>query len=139
MSTIKDFAETATGCNENPSGFGQLFTGGYNDDGRCHPGGDPIATAADAYDVLRAGRTVAVPNAGAGSYAEVFESLGFTEVQDYETMSSAGDWTLVVRDGEGGDFYPAFQTNRYPHFGFEYSVDFEQGAPSFELLCELLA
>lgn len=66
---------------------------------------------------------VSVPNAGAGSYKEVFEALGFFEVKTIETCSSAGDWTLAIRDKYGWRL--AWQENRYPYYGFRYGIDLQ--------------
>ncbi len=66
---------------------------------------------------------VSVPSAGAGSYDEVFKALGFLEVKTIETCSSAGDWTLAVRDKFGWRL--AWQENRYPYNGFRYGIDLQ--------------
>jgi hypothetical protein len=121
-------AEQATGVRQHPAGIGQF----YADDGR-------EITPQEAYDIVREGAgAVEVPNAGAGSYRAVFQAMGFTDVEDWETGSSAGDWTLIVHDGEGGFWYPAFQENRYPRHGFRYSINVEMGAPTKEELFEIL-
>ena len=131
------FAEQATGIAESPHGLGALYTAPWNDHGTVRPGGEKIETKEAAYDLLRVwGRGIAVPNAGAGSYYQFFEELGFTGAESIETCSSAGDWTLAVKDGEEGDWYLAHQSNRYPHHGFIYSVDFEHGFPTVEALRE---
>ncbi len=132
----KMIAEQATGIAENPHGLGTLYTAPWNDNGRVTGGGDEIETKEAAYDLLRAGRGIAIPNAGAGSYKQFFTELGFTEAVSFQNSSSAGDWVLAVKDGSEGDWYLAFQTNRYPSHGFEYAVDFDMGFPSFEVLCE---
>lgn len=133
MKTIEQIsAEQATGIRENPFGLGKYYGGARNNGGRVTPGGEEIDSKEDAYDLLRDGVSIEVPNAGAGSYREFFESLGFTKVEPWETCSSAGDWTFAVKDGEHGDWYPAFQSNRYPYHGFEYSVNFELGCESLK-------
>lgn len=66
---------------------------------------------------------VSVPSAGAGSYKEVFEALGYLEVQAIEMCSSAGDWTLAVRNIYGWQL--AWQENRYPYYGFRYGIDLQ--------------
>jgi len=68
-------------------------------------------------------KEVSVPNAGAGSYKEVFVALGFLEVKAVETCSSAGDWTLAVKDKYGWRL--AWQTNRFPCYGFRYEISLE--------------
>ncbi len=129
-------AEQATGIAEQPHGLGALYTAPWNDNGTVRPGGEKIETKEGAYDLLRDGRGVAVPGAGAGSYYQFFEELGFAEVQSVETCSSAGDWTLAVKDGEDGDWYLAYQSQRYPYHGFNYSVDFSHGFSTVEALCD---
>ena len=83
------------------------------------------------------GKVVAVPGAGAGSYIEVFKELGFSEVEEIDTGSSAGDWSFGVKNKMGWSL--ASQENRYPYYGFTYwlSRDF-QGFGSFEGLVEML-
>ncbi len=121
----QNIAEQATGIAENSHGLGKFF----------RHGGDEV-TPQKAYDLLREGQSIEVPNAGAGSYGKFFTGVGFSEVRNVENMSSAGDWTHAVKDGAEGDWYPAFQSNRYPYHGFAYSVDFNQPFPSFESMCE---
>ena len=138
----REMAEQATGIQENPNGLGQYYTGYSNIDGRVIPGGVEI-TQEEAYDILRTGKDhiggVEVPNAGAGSYWEFFTSLGFTEVKGLNDSSSAGDWEFAVKDGDGGDWYIAGQTNRYPRCGFEYWLSLDYGGfSSFEDLCEMM-
>jgi hypothetical protein len=84
---------------------------------------------------LRAGliASIHVPAAGAGSWREVFELLGYQQAQVLQSCSSAGDWTFAVKDGD--HWFPAFQTNRHPRHGFEYSVDHKLGFSSVEELC----
>ncbi len=79
---------------------------------------------------------VSVPSAGAGSYKEVFEALGYLEMRAIETTSSAGDWTLAVRGKKGWQL--AWQENRYPYYGFRYSIDLFQ-VYGFERLEDLIA
>lgn len=86
---------------------------------------------------LREGKEVAVPGAGAGSYLRIFKELRFSEVEEINTGSSAGDWDFAVKDKEGWSL--ASQENRYPFYGFSYwlSRDF-QGFSSFKDLVEVL-
>jgi hypothetical protein len=124
MSDIdKRRAEDATGCRESRSGLGQFY------DGR----GNPL-TAEEAQGVFNvAEEVVEVPNAGAGSYADVFKLLGYEEVRPIELTSSAGEWTFAVRDGD--TWYIAQQSNRYPRRGFSYS----RGEWAFETYDEAVA
>jgi len=130
--------EQATGIVENPHGLGTFYTGRWNDNGHVQPGDDEL-TPQEACGWLLEGHPVAVPNAGAGSYAEFFEACGFTEVEVFQNGSSAGDWTFCVRDGPEGAYYAAFQENRYPRHGFEYSVNFDMPFESFAQMCEFNA
>lgn len=130
-------AEQATGCNANPFGLGIYYGGSRNTKGLVTPGGDELTTPEEAYDLLRSGVSIEVPNAGAGSYREFFESIGITKVEQWDTGSSAGDWSFVVQDGKGGDWYPAFQSNRWPRHGFEYSINFEEPYDSFKEFCRI--
>jgi len=117
-------SEDATGIVENPRGIGKMYAGAINRKGHVTEGEYEVDQQ-KAMDYLLEGGEIVVPNAGAGSYGKVFEALGFKDWDDFETTSSAGDWTLVVFDGEM--WFPAFQSNRYPRCGFSYSVDFLRG------------
>ena len=103
-------AESATGIRQATSHLGRLYT----------KGGFGIAPI-EAQSRIRDGEAIEYPNAGAGSYYEVFKQLGFNQVEMMDSMSSAGDWTFAVQDREG--WRMAWQTNRYPYHGFAYSVD----------------
>jgi hypothetical protein len=103
-------AEEATGIKENPNGFGNMYSFG-----------GAKLTPTEAVDLVRNQDAVEVPNAGAGSYREVFKALGYADVKTVDTTSSAGDWTFMVEDN--GLWYIASQENRYPYRGFAYSVD----------------
>jgi hypothetical protein len=63
---------------------------------------------------------VAVPNAGAGSYDDVFKLFGFDKIEVYDWTSSAGDWTFMLH--QKGGWRWGFQTNRYPYYGFTYGI-----------------
>jgi hypothetical protein len=108
-------AEEMTGLREHPKGFGQMYA----------DGGNPLDRE-QAQDWFLDGNSVEVPNAGAGSYEDVFEALGFVEVKPIEWSSSAGDWTFAVRDDD--TWRVAYQSNRYPRHGFSYSL----GSETFE-------
>lgn len=69
---------------------------------------------------IREYKEIAVPSAGAGSYYEVFEKLGFSELKPMVLSSSAGDWEFGVKDKTG--WRVAGQDNRYPHYGFTYWI-----------------
>lgn len=105
----KHTAESATGCVESSSGIGTFF----NDKGNK-------ITVGQARVIFNQFGTVEVPNAGAGSYAEVFDKLGYVEVESYDQGSSAGDWVFGISDGR--TWRCAFQTNRYPYHGFAYKL-----------------
>ena len=109
-------AEEGTGCCENPRGLGKYYADEHT-----------ILTPEQAYDRLRDGKSVEVPNAGAGSYQEFFKSVGLTEIDTFECCASSGDWSFTVQDQEGEWWYAAFQNNRHPGYGFKYSVDFHCG------------
>jgi hypothetical protein len=102
-------AEQATGILENPHGVGKFYSRGGIE-----------LTVSEATDYIRNAGMVEVPNAGAGSYRKVFELLGFVEVKPYDLGSSAGDWAFVAFDGEL--WYIVAQHNRYPHYGFGYTM-----------------
>ena len=76
-----------------------------------------------AKKLLYQNKEVAVPGAGAGSYREIFEALGFEKVEVVEWTSNAGDWSFGVKDKTG--WRMAWQTNRYPHHGFTYDIDID--------------
>ena len=83
-------------------------------------GGDQVSDD-EARDRFLAGWPVEAPNAGAGSYNEVFARLGFNDVCVEDWTSSAGDWCFTVFDGERAR--TAFQENRYPYHGFKYTLE----------------
>lgn len=106
----KVISEQATGCAQRGRYLGRLYLkNGY--------GVAPI----EAQRLIREGDPIEYPNAGAGSYREVFEQLGFKKIETIETCSSAGDWSLAVQDKDG-TWREAWQTNRYPYHGFSYTV-----------------
>lgn len=115
MSTAlqKEVAEQATGMSESPSGLGTFYANG-----------GAALTRKSAIEHLRKGGAIEAPNAGAGSYREAFQRLGFSEVSVFQDGSSAGDWSFMVRDAETGFWHPAWQNNRYPRHGYTYTVDF---------------
>ena len=104
-------AEQATGCVQSDSVLKFQDKGGY-------------VSLSEAVKRLWSNEEVAVPCAGAGSYMEVFQLLGFFEVKAIQTGSSAGDWTFAVKDDLGWRL--AYQENRYPYHGFKYAIDMEQ-------------
>lgn len=105
----KQAAESVTGCVGNRSGIGTFF------DDR----GNKITTG-QARVIFNQYGIVEVPNAGAGSYAGVFDKLGYIKVEVYDQGSSAGDWVFGISDGR--TWRCAFQTNRYPYHGFSYKL-----------------
>jgi hypothetical protein len=119
--------QAATGIAESPRGLGKFFVSEFE-----------VVTPQEAYDRLRNGISIKVPQAGAGSYRKFFEACGFVNVEAFETCSSAGDWSFLLQDGPDGMWYPAVQSNRYPYAGFEYSVNEHLFAPSREELLDLL-
>ena len=87
--------------------------------------------AKKAQKLLFEEQEIAVPGAGAGSYDEVFEMLGFEKVEVIEWSSSAGDWSFGVKDKTGWRL--AWQENRYTYHGFRYSISFRNyGFKTFE-------
>lgn len=96
----------------------------------------PIEEAREVFTMK--GETVEIPNAGAGSYREVFDLLGYDKVEVYEWGSSAGDWTFGIHNKEG--WFLACQENRYPYHGFKYGLALVQwigGIDTFKNLCEI--
>lgn len=118
----KTQAEEATGVRSNPHGVGKFYS----------RSGRELKASDAAYHIRNEGH-IAVPNAGAGSYREVFEALGYTDVKTFDTGSSAGDWSFVVLDK--GLWFMAWQDNRYPRYGFTYNVDIH-GFKTAELAME---
>ena len=104
MDIEKRICEDAIGCRQS-NGIGKF----YNNKGNA-------ITIKEARQLFRHGEMIEVPNAGAGSYREVFNLLGFKKVDVYDWTSSAGDWTFKIR----GKF--VCQENRYPYFGFRYGL-----------------
>lgn len=70
-----------------------------------------------AKHLFRNGKTVALPNAGAGTYRTAMERLGYKKVELFDSTSSAGDWTLELTKS-----LMVSQSNRYPHCGFNYML-----------------
>ena len=101
----KILCEQATGCSQHGN------IGKFYDNTGCE------ISIKYARKIFRQGNTVEVPNAGAGSFREVFKMLGYKKVDVYEWSSSAGDWTFILR-GKGY----ACQENRYPYHGFRYGL-----------------
>jgi hypothetical protein len=115
-------AEEATGIVQRGSGYGTVYASEHE-----------TLTPEQALDRLLDGKTVEIPNAGAGTYRQFFTGIGFKEVKVIDWTSSAGDWCFGVFDGEC--WRHAFQSNRYPRFGFTYSLgDFV--TDTFEELCQ---
>jgi hypothetical protein len=98
-------AEQATGIPRAPVAFTLYKNGGAT------------VTPEEARALLEAGESVEVPAAGAGSYREFAKLVGLEVADTLETSSSAGDWLLKLADGR-----VMFQRNRYPNYGFEYTV-----------------
>ena len=93
-------------------------------------GGKKI-TDKQAKKIIREGKTIEAAGAGAGSYYGVYKRLGFEDIREIETASSAGDWTFAVKDSNGWRL--AWQENRYPYYGFRYSISKEfWGYTTFE-------
>lgn len=130
-------AEQATGIAENPNGIGQLYAGPINRKGLVSDPGFEINSAPDAYNWLRDGGCVAIPNAGAGSYRKAFEAIGFPLCKVFEQSSSAGDWSFAVHDGNS--WFCASQSNRYPRHGFNYSVSFDWSFDTLQQCFDFMA
>lgn len=109
MTFEKQIAEQATGLPEHPRGSGQFY----------FAGGATLTDEQARTEILN-DAAIEVPNAGAGSYREVFQRLGFKDVQPFCLSSSAGDWNFAVHDGES--WRAANQFNRHPYHGFSYNV-----------------
>jgi len=67
---------------------------------------------------FREGKAVHAPSAGAGSYKAILKRLGFKWIKVEDWTSSAGDWVFRVWNKR-----LVFQSNRYPHFGFSFTLD----------------
>jgi len=91
-------------------------------------------TIKEASKLIREGGVIEVPSAGAGSYIKVFQLLGFSDVELIESGSSAGDWTLAVKDETG--WAVAGQENRFPFYGFRYWIS--QELQGFSELSDLI-
>ena len=126
----RSFEEQATGIVQR-GGLGSF----YPVDASADPA--PLDDLA-ARDALDDGSAIAVPNAGAGSYREFFARMGFVEIKVIDYTSSAGDWCFGVRRRDE-PWILAFQSNRYPRHGFNYNVQSQLMAESFEDLCDLSA
>jgi len=107
-------AEQATGCQQTADDLGQFFDGQ----------GDKLRRDTARASALK-GSWIEVPNAGAGSYVEVFNALGCNEVKAIETTSSAGDWMFVVLT-PSGEWAHAWQENRHPYCGFKYLIGLDR-------------
>ena len=120
MKTMEtEVAEQATGCTAR--GELKLYAGNINRKGLVSRGDFLFETKEDLQDWILAGGSVNVPGAGAGSYRQVFEAMGYKVEAGWNQCSSAGDWSFILNDG---DYYMmGFQDNNYPRAGFSYSVD----------------
>ena len=116
---MKKKSEEATGLRESATGIGTI----YDTNGNVLESSVDIRAAA-AY------RGIEVPNAGSGSYDDVFKNMGFDEVKVIDWTSSAGDWCFGVRLKK--NWFRAYQSNRYPRYGFLYSIDNSRAFKSFE-------
>jgi len=79
-------------------------------------GGDRISDT-KARELVRAGEAIEVPNARSGDYKAIAARLGYTKIEVDNWTSSAGDWSFRLRGG-----LMMRQTNRYPYFGFSYTI-----------------
>ena len=121
QNTEKQMCEMATGCVQK----GQLVY--YKE------GGEKL-TPKQAMKLFFDRESVEAPAAGAGSYQEVFNDLGFYDVKIIDWTSSAGDWCFGIRTASG--WYAAYQENRYPYFGFKYGIITDiLPCETFEELC----
>ena len=102
-------AEQATGCYQRGKGLGKFYV----------QRGEWIAHKA-ARALFLAGEPIEVPNAGAGSYAQFFETVGVDTWRLHESTSSAGDWVFILHIN--GSPHYAFQNNRHPYHGFTYRL-----------------
>lgn len=121
----RDFAEQATGIVQRGK-LGQFYLVSANDD-------PPPLTDEEARAHLEGTEFIAVPNAGAGSYREFFTRMGFVDVEVIDHTSSAGDWCFGVKRKDGV-WTLAFQENRFPRHGFNYSLQPQHQAGTFEVL-----
>ena len=109
MDVEREIAEQATGCRQHTA-LGKLYADGGRE-----------LTREEAQGLIRTGGSVEVPNAGAGSYRQIFvDVLGYKQLEVENTGSSAGDWQFAVEDEDG--WHLAEQDNRYPYHGFRYTV-----------------
>lgn len=120
-------AEDATGCNANPHGLGKLYADGGE-----------VVSVTKAKRLFRDGKSIEIPNAGAGSYNKVLAMLGYKRVEVVDWTSSAGDWTLAIRTADG--WKPVSQENRHPYHGFRYALcSTPWPMETFEELCSYLS
>lgn len=121
----REISEQATGVVQRGK-LGQFYLVSANDD-------PPPLTDEEARAHLEGAEFIAVPNAGAGSYREFFARMGFKDIKTIDHTSSAGDWCFGVQR-QDGVWTLAFQENRYPRHGFNYSLQPQYQAGSFEVL-----
>ncbi len=96
-----------------------------------------LITKKEATELLQNGKEIAIPQAGAGNYTEVFTSLGFDDVKVVDWTSSAGDWAFGVKNEHG--WFAAFQSHRYPFHGYIYTVNTDYGFfDTFDDLCKAM-
>jgi len=108
MTPERAMAEQATGCVQRGA-LGQLY----------RDGGEPLDDAA-ARAAFAEGAVIHAPNAGAGSYGEMFRRLGADSCEIVDSTSSAGDWSFALE--MGGPWRVAVQENRHPYHGFRYAL-----------------
>lgn len=98
---------------------------------------EPISGQPNILAALINGKEVELPSAVVSSYGVFFkEYAGCLEVKVIDWTSSAGDWCFGVNIE--GAWYHAYQYNRYPYFGFKYTIDISTTAESFnDLNCDI--
>jgi len=101
----KQKSEEATGCVEAGLSFKLYARGGRE------------VEPEEALDLLEDGKPIEVPAAGSGSYHRFAELLGLEVTNTLDNSSSSGDWAFRLEDGR-----TLSQTNRYPFYGFIYSL-----------------
>lgn len=102
--------DQATGIHQKGKSYGVIYHAGIE-----------LKNSAEVNQHLDMGMAIHVPNAGAGSYREIFTDLGVTDIEPIDQTASDGSWTFsAIRDGSRTLIH---QENRYPNYGFRYVID----------------
>jgi len=92
----------------------------------------------EARDLIMQGKPIKVLGAGASTFYDVFDALGFDVVEEIDMTSSAGDWSFLLKHRKDEYYCFGYQNNAWPSYGFEYIIDLDTIFPTEESAWEYL-